>query len=546
MKKYISLFFLIALITTSAQNLDSLYNEFLRAKGEINYEKPHVAGVNDQPIKCGFGIVNEVKRNFNNFSPKQRNILAAFLQRPTMDTSFVTPSGKFRIHFNKSGSDAPLYDLKEFAKAADSSYNFEIKVLGYPPPPKDNGAGGDDLYDIYIQNLSRDYGYTETDEALSDNTFTSFTVIDHEFGTGFYTHGINAARVTIAHEFHHAIQMGNYIYRQSDRFYHEITSTAMEEFVFDSVNDYYNYINTYFTNLEKSFGNTTSDGGYSRAIWNIFLKDRFGFPILKRVWEIMKQKRALEAIGDAIQENNSSFKVELSRFGQWCYFTGLRALPGKYFKEAANYPLIKPMMVTRFTKPNSVLNVTSEAASNNFLVFSDNSLGTLDTLVSLVSNCDIAGGISLPVSTLPFTYTLSSQENSGFRNIVNGFFSKLDSGNKFLLSESNIWNNVLVDSGQIATEEIDYAYPQPFRYSANANIFFPSAKSSDGIAELNIYSIDMNLVYSAQKRIVATDKIVVSWNGFDSNGKKLATGVYLYVTMAGDNIKKGKFVVYND
>ena len=62
----------------------------------------------------------------------------------------------------------------------------------------------------------------------------------------FLTKGINAARVTVAHEFHHAIQLGNYSYRDSDLFFYELTSTSMEEFVFNSVNDYYNYLTDYF------------------------------------------------------------------------------------------------------------------------------------------------------------------------------------------------------------------------------------------------------------------------------------------------------------
>ena len=88
----------------------------------------------------------------------RKKVISSLLQRPTSDTSFVTPKGWFRIHFQKTGYDAPLYDLKELARAADSSYNYEVNFLKYPPPPKDFGKSSingnpDDLYDIYIQNL---------------------------------------------------------------------------------------------------------------------------------------------------------------------------------------------------------------------------------------------------------------------------------------------------------------------------------------------------------------------------------------------------------
>ena len=94
--------------------------------------------------------------------------------------------------------------------------------------------------------------------------------------------------------------------------------------------------------------------------------------------------------------------------------------------------------------------------------------------------------------------------------------------------------------------ELDYVYPQPFKYSVNNQIFIPVAKSNNGLVDLYIYSTDMNLVYSSQKPIVAADQIVVIWNGRDNNNNKLGTGVYIYVTKSGDTVKKGKLVIQND
>ena len=59
-----------------------------------------------------------------------------------------------------------------------------------------------------------------------------------------------------------------------DTFFYEITSTAMEEFVYDSVNDYYAYMPSYFLSPQKAFA---ENDGYNLAIWNIYLKENFGF-----------------------------------------------------------------------------------------------------------------------------------------------------------------------------------------------------------------------------------------------------------------------------
>jgi hypothetical protein len=545
MRKLLLILFLVPYIFSKGQNLDSLFNEFVRIKG-LSHEAGLPQAVQDkEPEKCSFGIISEVKLNYDKFTLKQKAIIASALQRPTLDTSFVSPSGKFRIHFNKSGNYTPQYDLNELAKAADSSYNYEVNILGYPAPPLDGSDGGDDKYDIYIIDEGGFYGGTTNDRKITDSTWTSFIDIDYAY-KDYYTQGIDAARVTLAHELNHAIQMGNYIYRPSDTFYYEITSTSMEEFVYDGINDYYQYLDTYFRNPARSFSSIV---GYDTAIWNIFLADRFdtisvaesvrGKNIIRRIWELMPHQRALQAIAQAIQEAGSSFKVEFNTFGQWTYFTKNRAVSGKYFKDAANYPQITPFMTLPFTKPTTSLNVNSEAVSNTFLFFYED---TGDTLVSIISNCDISGALSLSHPRTDFTYILSSEVFNGSRKIRDGYYTEVKSASDFMFVESNIFNSIPING--VIISELDYVFPQPFRYSQNQILNIPASGSGKG--ELFIYDISMKLVYSGQLTIDGTDKIVMRWNGFGSNGKKLGTGVYIYVTKCGDTVNKGKFVIYND
>lgn len=544
MKKYILTAILIFTnISVFSQNLDSLYYEFLRVKGKTADIKIRVTAADSEHVKCGFGIVNDVRLNFDRFTPKQRQVIARLLTRPDSDTSFVTPSGKFRIHYKKSGYHSPKYDLIELALAIDSAYNYEVNILKYPPPPPDFGEGGDDRYDLYIQNLSGGlYGYTESETSIGTNIFTSYIVIDNDF-SDTYTKGIDGARVSAAHELHHAIQIGNYIFRTSDQFYHEITSTAMEEFVFDSINDYYAYMPSFFKNPQRAF---PYNDGYNLAIWNIFLKERFGFDIIKRIWELMPNERALNAIADAIAEYGSTFKNEFALFGQWIYFTGQRTIRNKYFKEAEYYPLVKASMNIIFSPPSTSIDISSEPVSNNFLIFVVNTKSIPDTFVAILSNSDITNGIDDPSKRLELKYILSNQSGDGFKYVIDGYYSKIECNNNFLLAESNILNNNLINNGKISTTEIDYAFPQPFRYSKDDYIYFPVDRTNSGYADLYIYSVDMDLIYSGEQRIYASDKTVIKWNALDKEMKKLATGVYIYVVDSGGIIKKGKFVVYND
>ena len=261
--------------------LDSVFTEYVNLKEAVKNKelnKPLVS--QSEKSKCGLFLVNFVKQNIDLFSPQQQHRLKSWLEdQIQLKVLYLHLENLGFIiiwQMIKNRSIFPSLSVGEnlslIAEAIDSAYNFEVNYLGYPPPPSDNGAGGDNLYDVYIVNLGGGlYGYTESETHLGGQKYTSFMVIDNDY-SGYYSSGINGARVTLAHEFHHGIQMGNYILRFEDTFFYEITSTAMEEFVYDSVNDYYAYMPSYFLSPQKAFA---ENDGYNLAIWNIYSKRKF-------------------------------------------------------------------------------------------------------------------------------------------------------------------------------------------------------------------------------------------------------------------------------
>jgi flagellar hook assembly protein FlgD len=57
----------------------------------------------------------------------------------------------------------------------------------------------------------------------------------------------------------------------------------------------------------------------------------------------------------------------------------------------------------------------------------------------------------------------------------------------------------------------------------------------------------MSLVYSTIQTIINYyGQKVVKWNGRKADNEKLPSGVYLYVTKCGNNISKGKLVIFNE
>ncbi|MCZ7602207.1 MAG: hypothetical protein M5R37_05035 [Melioribacteraceae bacterium] len=537
MKKFIQTILFLCIISSSifSQDLDSLYHKLFTS---INYSKAadEISSGKVETIKCGMYIVNELKENFEKLSPEQKNNLSFLQMRPQTETSIISPSGYFRIHYNTTGVHAPGYNLNELSIALDSTKKFEIDFLGYPEPPNDNGEGGDNLYDVYIQDLGSIYGYTDF---VSTSNSPSFMVIDNDFNI-HYTKGIDGAKVTVAHEFHHAIQVGSYLYRSNDSFFYEMLSTSMEEFVFDTINDYYDYIPNYYNNAQAPFY-ATYGGGYDLAIWNIFLKEKYGYDVIKRSLENVVNHSALESIANSIAEFGGSFKSDFAEFGVWNYFTGSRTKRGKYFDEAEYYPHIKPVMSINFNPSSEMVMVNSNPVSNNYLRFVDVSRGLPDTLVAIVTNNDYQS-----TSRTEFNYYLYNYSAEGSTNINDLYWSKITSNKKSIFSETVIFNNELAVEGNTERVEVDFAFPQPFNYNKHAFLYIPTSKDISGKSFLNIYTTSMDLVFSDEKDIFATDKIVVRWDGKKSNGEKLPTGVYIYVTKSGDIIKKGKLVIYNE
>jgi hypothetical protein len=563
MKKHlliISIFaFSISLFSQSIKKdqLDRLFNDFIKSK---NISKASGSEIKQVPVKCGFVLVNSVKTHINEFSNEQQQILKPLITRPVLQTSIVSPSGFFRIHYDTTGNNTPAYytdtDLLHYSKqellqiyldsvaiAADSTYNFEINNLGYPPPPSDDTAGGDNKYDIYLKSLG---WYGETD--FDGDKGPSYIVVNSDF-TGFRTLGIYAVRVTVAHEFHHGIQVGNYIYRETDAWFHELTSTSFEHFVYPSIHDYYNYMSHYFENPQRSIASNDVNGGdgYDLAIWNIYLQKKFDYGIIKMQWEMMPSMRAIEAINKSIIDLGNYFSEILNEFGIWVYYTHNRAQQGKYFPEAENYPaIIIPISNSLQFPPYVSINSFNYPASNNYFKISIKLPSeVVNSLFPIITNSDYKAAVVNTASTFSLQYNLYNYNAPGTTELDSNYYFKLNT------SESTWFNSAILYDTVIVPTRLNYnayfPFPSPFNYSYSV-LYIPVDQNSTGEYNLNVYSIGMKLVYSSTVPLIKLDKVkpVVIWNGKDNNNQKLSSGVYIYAVKSGNNVKKGKIVIFNE
>ncbi len=388
------IFLLFTAGSANAEALSEQYQQdlldrmrYLRGAGPIpasldSVEQPH----------CGTSIAFELFLNLPQMSESFR--AAKPMARPALSDSMVSPAQRFMIHYTTSGVDAVYQSNVDIAPAdgipdyvnrvseiADSVYNFITVYLGFPPPPQDDfyPDGGDSLYDIYIQELGLSYyGYTQGEIAINAQSATSYLVIDNNYNFAPYsTRPLDAVRVTIAHEFFHAIHFGmDYTeyegantYNDPARLYWwEMSSTWMEEAAYDAINDYYGYLKAFYDYpwlalQDFSIGNSLHP--YGAAVFPIYLSEKFGVSIVREIWERCRDygtgPQFLRAANDAIVDISMG-EYDLGRafaeFSVYNLFTGPRSVraPLSYryvrnttvntiiaplvFSEAANYPMI--------------------------------------------------------------------------------------------------------------------------------------------------------------------------------------------------------------
>ena len=527
-----------------AQNTDSLFNSLVDLMSPPKGGKRIIASGDAQKYKCAFGLITDVKLNFDKFTSYQKSVASALLATPASDTSIVSPSGFFRIHFSASGDNKPAYSVDELALAADSVYAFEVGTLGFAEPPQDGTFGGDSKYDIYIRDIA-DYGWTTLQDYASNGYYTTYMEIDNDFTDDqYYVKGINAARVTLAHEFHHAIQLGNYPYRSDDLYYNEITSTSMEEFFYSGINDYLNYLVYFF---EYSDETISSHDGYDLAILNIYLKERFGISIIKKIWDNITSYRALKAISLTLEGYSASFKTEYANFCTWAFFTGYRAVDGQYFEDAKLFPVFTPSITLNYLGAEKMASVNTEPVSCAPVLFVNTSITPADSIYACIVNADYLNGYENTSNTAQCSYYLSPSNSSGAKKISSSYYVKLTSGSSDVIKDFTVLNNELTGEGEtVVSEEISDPFPQPFNYSKHSTVAIPAPKGDSEQSLLYIFTANMRQVFSGALEVIENEKIFVRWNGYDSGNNKLPNGVYFYITKRDDSILKGKLIIQNE
>jgi len=298
------LFTLVALVQPGQAGI--LDDYYLQQFGETTAapQKEVTVSTTDQlPARCGMPLKHDLRRDWNLLEPATQTILAKQLAAPVLsgpESTLISPSGRFLIHYTTSGADAvpSLAWVQTVAQTFDD-VAVSYSTLGWRPAPTVSGAP----YDVYLRELApgRLYGQTTSGQPLASpgfaNAVASFIEIDDDYLEPVYQNALSgpltvdqkalqSLQITAAHEFHHAIQFGYNIF--FDVWYAEATATWHEDELFDSINQLYSYIPAWFNNSRTVLdtpADVTTGGGYGRWIFNRYLAEQHGSGTIRLVWE---------------------------------------------------------------------------------------------------------------------------------------------------------------------------------------------------------------------------------------------------------------------
>jgi hypothetical protein len=257
-----------------------------------------------------------------------------------------------RVHYAKPG-DADRA-ANAVLPAAEDVWSKEIDAMGWPQPPADDGAGGDDSYDFYL-----------TEEGTAGGAYTYGFGPDVTPGDDWYSNPTFIAlddripddqmEAFIAHEFNHASQ---YTIDAVERtlFAWESTAEAIADIVYDDTDYGYElasfqqlpFMSLLFDSYSREmqpYGYTSYYYEYGGMMFTTYLEEKYGTKdgtVLLKLWDDLAQPSQVDEPDflDAVAEVDPSVPsvaAVYTDFSVWRMFTGSND-DGAHYEEGGDFP----------------------------------------------------------------------------------------------------------------------------------------------------------------------------------------------------------------
>lgn len=521
-----------------------------------------------EPGKCGTSALALAYARWSELGVQTRQAVLQALQRPGMQKNTLSPSGRFRIHYDTSGINAPALitpgpggqripgTVQRFIDSVgsyfDSVWKLEVDSLHYAAPPSDGLQGAGPQFDIYVQELGTDmFGQTSWSPSVDlvedgvRQRFSSYIEIDNDF-VGYRTPGMDGLAVTAAHEFFHAIQVGSYgvwtTVPNSDFYFYELSSVWMEHTAFGRVHDYYFYLPKYFQfyrdGQDRSYPFTKFDGiyrGYERAIWAFYLAKRFGPDVLRQIWGGMKQAPVVPSTSSVLRQLGTSIEQEFSQFSVWNYYTADRGDPARCYDESRNYPRFKPNVSMDFFGSQAVVGTSSPALSTQMYQF----VLSNDTVIAVISNLDVAGA---QLSSPPMADISLQMKSSGMEPPYQLVGAGI--GVSFKTADASKWNTTYLRSSSKSNAVISPGpSPNPLRLRHDTRLLLPIEGIIGQAADVYVLNGAAEQVFARQYEVRSSFGMTVAEVPTSDLRNDVPTGIYFVVARSGEREYKWKVAI---
>ncbi|MDP8206939.1 MAG: T9SS type A sorting domain-containing protein [Candidatus Electryonea clarkiae] len=470
--------------------------------------------VSGQAVKCG--TIHSYNLVHNLDSP-----IASL--RPALPLSSISASGRFEVHYTLSGADSTTSEFVDSALIyLDDIWRLEVDSLGFNPPAFEE----DGRIHVYIENLSYYYGSSHP-LSSSGTGVPGYIRCENDFAESvFSTHGIDALKVTLAHEFFHLIQFG---YRL-DPFQlglYEWFSTWMEDIAYENVNDYIAYTDVLFENPESSLIRTNGIQEYAASVFIHLVSQGYGNDIINMIWEEFGDGGGdlFDHIFQAISMNGAENYEVAAKYMAWCYYTGERAIDGFGFLDASLYHTLE---VTRL--PSWSVSVSEDLGTWGFYgaVLPGPIQGNPGFTVSPEDS--VAGVISVRNGNVVQYY---SDRDDGTLSGDRGFAGAL------ALDTSVRDATISVSPDNDAPFEIISIYPNPSIESVSFEVFIEDPLKFS----FDIYNVLGRKVYSKEVNTLGARYSQILWNGVSQSGRRAASGLYILRVEKNGNTQCKPFVL---
>jgi PKD repeat protein len=343
-------------------SLELIEEAYLR--GELDYEAALIYKVysvfapdrlppqfrSDTPSRGATLVLAEVLNAWDSLSTETKILLREFglgfplpgevvplaQSRPPLTNEEIYDTTHFRIHYTRTGTDAVYHPSEDVnpangvpdyvdwvAEDLEYVWSAEISSMGWLQPPPDQGEGGDTRYDVYLKNCPGYYGYTNYSGGFVGDNPNSLTVIETD---AYYSYMVlendfaafpgdrrENIRVTAAHEFNHAIQVG---YDGTEATWlMEATATWIEDEVYDDINDNYQFLDKLFSTPDLALDTGYTSYTYSRWIFMRYISEHHGGQTTVRsIWEHAVTQDSMDAVKAALLEVGTDFATLFPRF----------------------------------------------------------------------------------------------------------------------------------------------------------------------------------------------------------------------------------------